>query len=43
MGFTRCSNGRRASAARMLINATFWTIVAYFIWHSLHARARPIG
>jgi hypothetical protein len=22
----------------MLINATFWTIVAYFIWHSLHAR-----
>src|SRR5436309_7717592 len=27
-----------ASAARMLINAMFWTIVAYFIWHSLHAR-----
>jgi hypothetical protein len=27
-----------ASAARMLINATFWTIVAYFVWHSLHAR-----
>jgi 4-amino-4-deoxy-L-arabinose transferase-like glycosyltransferase len=27
-----------ASAARALINATFWTIVAYFIWHSLHAR-----
>jgi len=25
-------------AARMLINATFWTIVVYFIWHSLHAR-----
>jgi hypothetical protein len=25
-------------AARMLIGATFWTIVAYFIWHSLHAR-----
>src|SRR3979411_366243 len=25
-----------ASAARMLINATFWTIVVYFIWHSLH-------
>src|ERR1700726_1099214 len=25
-------------AARMLINATFWTVVAYFIWHSLHAR-----
>jgi hypothetical protein len=27
-----------AFAARMLITATFWTIVAYFIWHSLHAR-----
>jgi 4-amino-4-deoxy-L-arabinose transferase-like glycosyltransferase len=27
-----------ASAARMLINATLWTIVLYFIWHSLHAR-----
>jgi hypothetical protein len=27
-----------ASAARMLINATFWTIVIYFVWHSLHAR-----
>jgi dolichyl-phosphate-mannose-protein mannosyltransferase len=27
-----------ALAAQMLINATFWTIVAYFIWHSLHAR-----
>jgi hypothetical protein len=27
-----------ALAARALINATFWTIVAYFIWHSLHAR-----
>jgi 4-amino-4-deoxy-L-arabinose transferase-like glycosyltransferase len=27
-----------ASAARTLINATFWTIVVYFIWHSLHAR-----
>ncbi len=27
-----------ASAARMLINATFWTIVGYFIWHALHAR-----
>jgi hypothetical protein len=22
----------------VLISATFWTIVAYFIWHSLHAR-----
>jgi hypothetical protein len=27
-----------ALAARALINATFWTIAAYFIWHSLHAR-----
>ena len=25
-------------AARVLINAMFWTIVVYFIWHSLHAR-----
>jgi len=33
--------GRRDSgafAARALINAVFWTIVAYFFWHSLHAR-----
>ena len=27
-----------AMAARVLINSMFWTIVAYFIWHSLHAR-----
>src|SRR5882724_8087240 len=27
-----------APAARALINATFWCIVVYFIWHSLHAR-----
>ena len=27
-----------ALAARALINAVFWTIVVYFIWHSLHAR-----
>ena len=27
-----------ALAARMLINATFWTIALYFVWHSLHAR-----
>ena len=27
-----------ALAARVLINATFWTIAAYFTWHSLHAR-----
>jgi 4-amino-4-deoxy-L-arabinose transferase-like glycosyltransferase len=27
-----------AVAARMLINSMFWTVVAYFVWHSLHAR-----
>jgi 4-amino-4-deoxy-L-arabinose transferase-like glycosyltransferase len=27
-----------ALAARVLISATLWTIVAYFVWHSLHAR-----
>jgi hypothetical protein len=27
-----------ALAARALISATFWTIVLYFVWHSLHAR-----
>src|SRR6478736_1704632 len=27
-----------ALAARALVSAMFWTIVAYFIWHSLHAR-----
>jgi hypothetical protein len=25
-------------AARTLVNCAFWTIVAYFAWHSLHAR-----
>src|ERR1700716_2007792 len=27
-----------ASAARALINSTFWTITLYFVWHSLHGR-----
>ena len=27
-----------ALAARLLITTNLWTIVAYFIWHSLHAR-----
>src|SRR6186713_3067016 len=27
-----------AFAARALVNSMFWTIVAYFAWHSLHAR-----
>ena len=31
---------RRAGTlpARVLISTTFWTIVVYFVWHSLHAR-----
>jgi 4-amino-4-deoxy-L-arabinose transferase-like glycosyltransferase len=31
---------RRAGAlpARVLLNVMFWTIVVYFVWHSLHAR-----
>ena len=29
-----------AVAARTLINATFWTIALYFMWHSLHARVQ---
>jgi Dolichyl-phosphate-mannose-protein mannosyltransferase len=27
-----------ALSARVLINALFWTVTAYFVWHSLHAR-----
>jgi 4-amino-4-deoxy-L-arabinose transferase-like glycosyltransferase len=27
-----------ALSARVLINAMFWTVTAYFVWHSLHAR-----
>ena len=27
-----------AIAARVLIDVMFWTITAYFVWHSLHAR-----
>jgi len=27
-----------AQSARVLVNAIFWTITAYFIWHALHAR-----
>ncbi|WGD55750.1 glycosyltransferase family 39 protein [Bradyrhizobium sp. CB1650] len=27
-----------APASRVLIETMFWTIVAYFVWHSLHAR-----
>jgi 4-amino-4-deoxy-L-arabinose transferase-like glycosyltransferase len=39
MGIHALFRGRTgAPAARALINATFWTIVLYFVWHSLHAR-----
>jgi 4-amino-4-deoxy-L-arabinose transferase-like glycosyltransferase len=27
-----------AMPARVLVNAVFWTVTSYFIWHSLHAR-----
>jgi hypothetical protein len=27
-----------AMSSRVLINAMFWTITTYFVWHSLHAR-----
>ena len=27
-----------ATSARLLLDAMFWTIVVYFIWHALHAR-----
>jgi hypothetical protein len=27
-----------ALAVRVLVNTMFWTIVGYFVWHSLHAR-----
>src|ERR1700754_1232268 len=27
-----------AQSSRALVNAMFWTITAYFVWHSLHAR-----
>src|SRR6202048_3896878 len=38
MGLYALARRAGALAARALINATFWTIVVYFIWHSLHAR-----
>ncbi len=38
MGLYALARKTGALAARALINATFWTIVVYFIWHSLHAR-----
>jgi 4-amino-4-deoxy-L-arabinose transferase-like glycosyltransferase len=30
--------GAGSAAARVLINAMFWVITLYFVWHSLHAR-----
>ncbi|MBR0754032.1 glycosyltransferase family 39 protein [Bradyrhizobium jicamae] len=39
MGLSALYRGRvGALGARVLINAMVWTIVAYFVWHSLHAR-----
>ncbi|WJR76076.1 glycosyltransferase family 39 protein [Bradyrhizobium sp. NP1] len=39
MGLHALRTGKAGEpAARILINATFWVIVAYFIWHALHAR-----
>jgi len=39
IGLVMLARGRDgARIARVLINAIFWTIVAYFGWHSLHAR-----
>jgi hypothetical protein len=36
--YAMCRRDSGAFAARALINSMFWTIVLYFIWHSLHAR-----
>ena len=33
-----CWRRTGALAARALVNTMLWTIVAYFVWHSLHAR-----
>jgi 4-amino-4-deoxy-L-arabinose transferase-like glycosyltransferase len=39
MGLHAMAWGRAgAYPARALVNAMFWTIVAYFVWHALHAR-----
>jgi hypothetical protein len=36
--YALCRRNAGAFAARMLVSSMFWTIVLYFIWHSLHAR-----
>jgi 4-amino-4-deoxy-L-arabinose transferase-like glycosyltransferase len=39
MGLVALSKrGEGARAARVLINATVWTLTIYFVWHSLHGR-----
>jgi hypothetical protein len=30
--------GEGARSARVLVNAVFWTITLYFVWHALHSR-----
>lgn len=36
--FALSKRGEGARAARVLINATVWTLTIYFVWHSLHGR-----
>lgn len=36
--YALCQRRAGALAVRVLVNTMFWTIVAYFVWHSLHAR-----
>ena len=39
MGLVALSKrGEGTRAARVLINATVWTLTIYFVWHSLHGR-----
>lgn len=36
--FALAKRGEGTLAARVLINATVWTLTVYFVWHSLHGR-----
>jgi len=36
--YALCRRRAGARPERVLVNTMFWTIVAYFVWHSLHAR-----
>jgi 4-amino-4-deoxy-L-arabinose transferase-like glycosyltransferase len=36
--YALCARRAGAAPARALVNTLFWVIVAYFVWHSLHAR-----